>query len=742
MKKLLCSCLSALFISVSISAEELKMPVNPFIRIDSTSYLASQKKPLYTADPSARVWNIDGEDVLYVYPSHDMEPPRGCDMMDNYHVFSTKDMGNWTDHGVIFGAADVPWGKEILNAGQKGTFMWAPDCVYRYGKYYYYFPHPYGKAPANGWGNWRVGLAISDYPDKDFVIQDTTILGLRGGDNDLIDPCVFIDVIGEDTTAYFYYGGGQAAECWGGVLNDDMKSINGEMQKFNGDNGVKFFHEGAWVFKRINDYNDTIYYLTYPGNNESLPNYVDGQDQLLYATSNRPLGPWTFKGSYLSPTGCNTSHGSVVEFKGQWYAFYHNSFLSGGDGRLRSICVDKLYFEPNGDIRPVIQTGEDRKIDEQKIPGTIQAENFKNGGEGIGYHDSDAVNTAGSAYRLSTAVDIANSSEGLFVTSIENGEWLAYDVDIQYNNTYRLEARVASDINDGRFHITIGEDTVAIVDVPNTGGLNRWSSVFIHNIELTSGNQEMRIVAENGGYNLNDVMFTLDSLPPIGDTIVIQQSANYLTMTNDEYLRCIRSNRTPADDTEKFIVIDLGNDMVAFRNVDNKKYIGASSGAMSCSSYSVTTNNRFVWCYMWADNYREFAIKSSSLNKIVYIDRNDTSRPMKAVSDNVGGWETFSWRKAPVAKPSGIANVTANSKVMLYPVPAEEMVAIVAELNSSSDIAISISDLQGKILKTVETTANSGLTETNISVGGFPAGLYLVNVVSDEFNVVKKLVVN
>ena len=81
---------------------------------------------LYTADPSAHVW-ADGR--LYVYASHDIDPPRGCDLMDQYHVFSTDDMVHWTDHGEIVRASDVPWGRK------EGGFMWAPDAAYRNGKY-------------------------------------------------------------------------------------------------------------------------------------------------------------------------------------------------------------------------------------------------------------------------------------------------------------------------------------------------------------------------------------------------------------------------------------------------------------------------------------------------------------------------------------------------------------------------------------------------------------------------------
>lgn len=52
-------------------------------------------------------------------------------------------------------------------------------------------------------------------------------------------------------------------------------------------------------------------------------------NRLNYATSNSPLGPWTYQGVYLEPTGCDTSHGSIAEYNGEWYAFYHNCSISG-----------------------------------------------------------------------------------------------------------------------------------------------------------------------------------------------------------------------------------------------------------------------------------------------------------------------------------------------------------------------------------------------------------------------------
>lgn len=285
-----------------------KVSQNPFI------------STIHTADPSGRVW-ADGR--LYIYASRDMDPARGCDLMDHYHVFSSEDLVNWLDEGEILCSDDVPWGRP------EGGFMWAPDCAYRDGKYYFYYPHPSG----SHWNTtWKIGVAVSDRPDRGFVDQGY-IEGL-GGDC-MIDPCVFID---DDDRVYMYYGGG--GMCRGAEMNADMISMKEEMRPME---GLDDFHEATWVFKR-----NGIYYLTYSDN-------IPGSNRLKYAISRHPLGPWEYKGVYLEPTDCDTSHGSVVEYKGVWYALYHCASISDR-GNLRSICIDPLEFNEDGTIRTVIQS--------------------------------------------------------------------------------------------------------------------------------------------------------------------------------------------------------------------------------------------------------------------------------------------------------------------------------------------------------------------------------------------------
>ena len=277
---------------------------------------------IYTADPSAHVW-ANGR--LYVYPSHDMDPPRGCDLMDRYHVFSTEDMVHWRDEGEVLRADQVSWGRP------EGGFMWAPDCAYREGTYYFYFPHPSGSQ----WNQtWKIGVATSSYPARDFKSVGY-IGGLDG--KAMIDPAVFTDTDGQ---AYLYYGGGGV--CKGGLLKTNMLELDGAMQVMT---GLVDFHEATWVFKRAG-----TYYLSYADNNP-------GANRMRYATSSSPLGPWQHRGIYLEPTGCDTTHGSVVEYKNQWYQFYHNQSLSG-QGTLRSMCVDRLNFNDDGTIQTVVQTRE------------------------------------------------------------------------------------------------------------------------------------------------------------------------------------------------------------------------------------------------------------------------------------------------------------------------------------------------------------------------------------------------
>ena len=161
----------------------------------------------FTADPTARVF----EGKIYVYPSHDIRPPpeyKGRPnwfVMEDYHVFSSENLTDWKDHGVIVTQTGVEW------ADPKAYAMWAPDCVFKDGKYYFYFP-----AMAKS-GGFRIGVAVADTPYGPFKPLATYIEGVKG-----IDPGVLID---KDGSAYLYYS---LNKIFVAKLKPNMTEIEGE----------------------------------------------------------------------------------------------------------------------------------------------------------------------------------------------------------------------------------------------------------------------------------------------------------------------------------------------------------------------------------------------------------------------------------------------------------------------------------------------------------------------------------
>ncbi|BBI31316.1 family 43 glycosylhydrolase [Cohnella abietis] len=414
---------------------------------------------IFTADPSAHVWE-DGK--VYIYASHDMDPARGCDLMDRYHVFSSEDMVNWVDEGEILRSDDVAWGRP------EGGFMWAPDCAYKNGTYYFYYPHPSGSS----WNDtWKMGVATSDSPASGFTDRGY-IPGLGGFA--MIDPCVLVD---EDERAYMYYGGG--SKCAGGELNDDMISIKGEMREME---GLEDFHEAAWVFKRAG-----IYYLTYADN-------LDNHNRMRYATSENPLGPWTYRGIFLEPTGCSTTHGSVTEYKGQWYLFYHNQDISG-QGNLRSVCIDYLHFNEDGTIQTVVQTKEGvRSVGAAPTPNpletTYSAENSTVGGgakvstneQGEGFiHD---LHLAGS-YSQFDHVDGANGGRATI------------------NIAYATDERLA------KLHLMVNDIDWSLLNALSTGGPAEFTGIASITVSLQPGNNNsIRLSGGRGGISVASITVT------------------------------------------------------------------------------------------------------------------------------------------------------------------------------------------------------------------------------------------
>jgi Glycosyl hydrolases family 43/Carbohydrate binding module (family 6) len=282
----------------------------------------------YSADPSARVFG----DRVYLFPSHDILATAGkgrvgwfC--MEDYHVFSSANLTEWTDHGVVVTQNKIPWVRPDSYS------MWAPDCIYRNGKYYFYFPTSPKDTVTYGRG-FTIGIAIADKPEGPYTPEATPIKGVRG-----IDPNVFID---KDGQAYLYWSAGN---IYGAKLKENMLELASDVKTL-GELPTKGLKEGPYLFER-----NGIYYLTYP--------HVENKiERLEYAIADNPLGPFKVTGVIMdeSPTGCWTNHHSVIQFKNQWYLFYHDRDYSPNFDKARSVRADSLFFNTDGTIKQVIRT--------------------------------------------------------------------------------------------------------------------------------------------------------------------------------------------------------------------------------------------------------------------------------------------------------------------------------------------------------------------------------------------------
>jgi hypothetical protein len=293
----------------------------------------------------------------------------------------------------------VPWVRPDNYA------MWAPDCIDKGGKYYFYFPtFPKDTTRIKGF---TIGVATSDHPEGPYAPQAQPIGNVRG-----IDPNVFVD---QDGQAYLYWSQGN---IYGARLKDNMLELETD-PKILGELPSKGLKEGPYMFQR-----NGVYYLTYP-------HVQNKTERLEYAMGDNPLGPFKFTGVIMdeSPTGCWTNHHSIIEFKNQWYLFYHHNDLSPKFDKNRSIRVDSLTFNADGTIRKVIPT--------LRGVGTIPASREL---------QLDRYSKRSEEGTSISFLDSAQVSKGWKTAFAKTGAWIQFDgVSFQEKKFTKVSARVRSD---------------------------------------------------------------------------------------------------------------------------------------------------------------------------------------------------------------------------------------------------------------------------------------------------------
>ena len=393
-----------------------------------------------TSDPAPMVH--DG--TMYVYTGHDED---GADFfwMQEWRVYSTQDMVNWTDHGSPLALESFSWADDRA---------WASQTIERNGKFYWYIC-----AHSKLSGGMAIGVAVGDSPIGPF--KDALGKPLfENGSWDHIDPTVFID---DDGQAWLMWGNPQ---CYYLKLNEDMISYSGElglldmteeafgapvMSKREKDKKYKdSYVEGPWLTKR-----NGTYQLLYAAG--GVPEHIS------YSTAPSPTGPWKYAGEImpLCDTKSFTNHCGVADYKGHSYFFYHTGKLPNGGGFGRSVAVEEFKYNADGSFPTIMPTDEGVKPLEKFNPyRKVEAETMAFS-KGVKTEQNDEV--------------------GVYVTDIHNGDYIKLqNVHFCYKMPRTFTARVASGLRGGQIEIRL--DSVAgkllgTLDVPGTGGWEKWQTL-------------------------------------------------------------------------------------------------------------------------------------------------------------------------------------------------------------------------------------------------------------------------
>lgn len=330
---------------IAITYDELKRLTEKWgVPTALVSQLHNPILPGFHADPEILYSNLTKK--YYIYSTTDGIPGWGG---WTYSAFSSTDLIHWKDEGVVLDAKSeqIPWANGNL---------WAPAAEEKLvnGKYKYYLY--FSAAPKKG-GPKEIGVAIADSPTGPYKDSGKSIVNSSPvGKGQQIDVDVFTDPVSKKS--YLYWGNGYMA---GAELKADMKTVKKKtitvMTPKGGTLKDYAFREGAYVF-----YRKGLYYFLWSVDDTGSPNY-----HVAYGTSKSPLGPIEVAKEPVilqqdpSREIYGTAHNSVIQLPGTdtWYIIYHRinkDYLKNRPGNHRQVCIDKLEFNDDGTIKPVVPT--------------------------------------------------------------------------------------------------------------------------------------------------------------------------------------------------------------------------------------------------------------------------------------------------------------------------------------------------------------------------------------------------
>lgn len=444
---------------------------------------ASAQNPViqthFTPDPAPMVY----KGKMYVYTGDD-QPGFDFYTMTKWHVYSSDDMVNWTDHGSPISLESFSWARDRA---------WAAQCVERNGKFYWYI------CAQTVDNNMAIGVAVSDSPTGPFKDALGKPL-VTTGTWDNIDPTAFVDDYGQ---AYLYWGNSKLFYV---KLNKDMTTYNGpitevpqSVEAFGGlrrpgksdevlQKQEKFddvYVEGPWFYKR-----NKQYYMMYAG-------MTNRTECLSYATSASPTGPWKYQGKIMTdqPTNSFTNHGGIIDYKGKSYLFYHNALLPNGGSYGRATAIEEFKYNADGSIPKI----------------TITKEGVNPVGNLNPYQKNEAETMAWSE-KCSTS---ENKKTGVYVSDIRTGGYTKVRaVDFGTKGASTFSASVAAGIDGGILEVHLDEvkgTKIAQIEIPRTGGWEEFKTLTATLSETVSGIHDVYFVFQGKNITAGRKLFNFDS---------------------------------------------------------------------------------------------------------------------------------------------------------------------------------------------------------------------------------------
>ncbi len=553
------------------------------IKTQANEIIFSQR---YTADPCVVVYN----GRVYVYLSHDLDDQRDFSM-DGYTCISSDDLLNWTDHGEVLMASEIPY----ISVQGKQVF-WAPEAIERDGKFYLYFCTPdYGNDPLTT----GTGVCVSDSPLGPFTDPrgNLMITGHR------VDIGVLID---DDGQAYAYWPNGLVRKL---AANMYDYSDTHEYNVWNND-----AHEAPFVRK----INDKYYYMYMTFNDQELwacsqhnmPPDGCGQTGDYFHRYNflaTPTGPviepgGVFGRTMMWPVQGDNTQPAVFEFGGNYYSLYHSKILSAlrneNYGYQRNVGLDRIYFNPDGTI----------------IPQTITKEGLKQV-KYLNPYIRQEAETIGREERIETEA-CNDEGGGRMVSDIDSRDWIKmFGVDFG-NGASAFEARVASPLG-GTIEVrldSVNGTTVARLNVPATGGYDSWQTVNT-DVSGATGVHDVYFVFTLGGFHFNWWKFTggeISGMAPgkMTKTISIRSHAN------NKYLTASASQLIASSDAvginERYRLEDNEDGSYSIFSLGQNKYISNASGIQAIKTGIDGIAEKFILLQTPDGSYCFFSMSDSS----------------------------------------------------------------------------------------------------------------------------------